>query len=124
MIQNNTIGTNNGGALNLANAKVGIFVGSANVTIGGTSGSGNVIAFNSDAGIVVAAGQTAIPIRFNAIYGNNGPGIDLNNDGVTPNLPGGANNTPIITSADNGTIVGSLNAARNAEYFLDFYIDD
>ena len=59
--------------------------------IGGTAaGSGNVIGSNSGPGVIVS-GTTATGngILGNSIYANGGLGIDLGNDGVTPNSPGG-----------------------------------
>ena len=70
-----------------------------------------------------APGTTGTTIQFNAIFGNGGPGIDLNDDGVTPNTPNGANNTPVLTSAAGGIISGTLNASPNSTYIVDFYVN-
>ena len=45
----------------------------------------------------------------------------LNDDGVTPNTPNGANNTPILVSASGGIVTGELNAAPNSTYVVDIY---
>ena len=82
---------------------------------------GNIIAFNGGPGVATVPGVTGTTIRFNAIYSNGGPGIDLNDDGVTPNTPNGANNTPVLTSVAGGIISGTLNASPNSIYFIDFY---
>ena len=64
--------------------------------------------------MATSPGTSGSTIRFNAIFSNGGPGIDLNDDGVTPNTPNGANNTPILVSASDGIIAGELNAAPNS----------
>ena len=43
---------------------------------------------------------------------------------MTPNVPGRPDNTPMIASTAGGTITGSLNAARNVTYVIDFYASD
>jgi len=70
-------------------------------------------------------------IRGNSTFSNGGLGIDLNNDGVTPNHTGflaGPNNLqnyPTITNAFSyaaSTIaLGNLNSATNRSFFIDFY---
>ena len=61
----------------------------------------------------------------NSISGHGGLGIDLAPPGVNPNQPGGANNYPVISSAQiaNGTtaIVGTLNGVPNATYIIEFF---
>ncbi len=55
------------------------------------SGPGNVIAFNGGNGVELISGATDADfnsIHSNEIYENGGLGIDLENDGVTPNDPG------------------------------------
>ena len=83
----NYIGTDKTGALRLGNGNAGvnIFNGASNNTIGGTTAGGNVIAFNSLQGVVVTGATSTGNIRGNAIFSNAGLGIDLGDDGVTPN---------------------------------------
>jgi subtilase family serine protease len=79
------------------NAQSGIvFADSADTN---TVGPGNVIAFNSRNGITVGTTRTATAvvrnkITRNSIFMNVGLGIDLGNDGVTPNDDGDADNGP------------------------------
>jgi hypothetical protein len=136
-IYGNYIGTDVSGILPLGNAGAGVDITSAPVVpfnrIGDTSaGSGNVIAFNGRSGVAVETNSTAGYIRGNSIFSNSGLGIDLGDDGVTPNDPGdgdpGPNrlqNFPIITSVTNNgsqtTISGTLNSTPNATFFLSFY---
>ena len=139
-IQGNFIGTDPSGA-NRGNDAQGIFLGfsSSNTTVGGVApGEGNIIAFNANSLVVAGAGVrvddgTGHSIRGNAIYSNNGLGIDLNPTGVTANDPldpdAGANdlqNFPVLSSATQGggvvAIQGNLNSTPNtAGFSLDFY---
>ena len=106
----------------MANGNVGIYVNASGATIGGTSaGSGNIIAFNDGSGVATEPGFTGTTIRYNAIFSNAGPGIDLNDDGVTPNTPNGADNTPVLISVAGGLISGTLNGSPNSTYFIDLY---
>jgi hypothetical protein len=89
--------------------------------VGDAAGGGNIIAWNGGPGVATAPGITGSTIRFNSIFQNGGPGIDRNDDGVTPNSPGQANNTPDLSSADGAMIAGTLNATVNATYVIDFY---
>jgi hypothetical protein len=139
-IQGNFIGTDPSGA-NRGNDAQGIFLGfsSSNTTVGGVApGEGNIIAFNANSLVVAGAGVrvddgTGHSIRGNAIYSNNGLGIDLNPTGVTANDPldpdAGANdlqNFPVLSSATQAggvvAIQGNLTSTPNtAGFSLDFY---
>ena len=112
-VQGNFIGTNLSGTAAASN-RVGVVISnnSTNNLIGGaTLAAGNTIAFNTDAGVTI--GTTASPntvgnaVRLNSIHDNGGAGIDLNNDGVTPNDAGDADtgpnnlqNYPVITGVN------------------------
>lgn len=133
-IVGNFIGTNALGTGNLGNHTDGIMVtqASINTTIGGTAaGSSNRIAFNSNDGVAV---RSYIPsqrtsIRRNLIYSNGQLGIDLANNGVTPNDlhdldigPNGLQNFPALTAAHVTRVVnGQLNSKINQVYILDFF---
>src|SRR4029079_8260197 len=97
LVLGNFIGTDPTGTASIGNG-VGILMeGGANGnTIGGTAtGTGNVIAFNSGAGVaLVNTGPTGNTIRENSIHDNAGMGIDLGNDGVTLNDAGDADAGP------------------------------
>jgi hypothetical protein len=121
-VEGNLIGTNATGTTALGNTFDGIAVIDSGATIGGTSaGGGNIIAFNGGPGVATVPGVTGTTIRYNAIYSNVGPGIDRNDDGVTPNTPNGANNTPVLTLVAGGIISGTLNASPNSSYVVDLY---
>ena len=108
-VQGNYIGLNTAGAA-LGNSQHGVYLQDAvPATIGGTAtGEANIIANNGADGISAITSAES-DILGNSIYGNAGLGIDLNNDGVTPNDPGdgdtGPNslqNYPLLTSATSG----------------------
>ena len=92
MIEGNFIGTDASGQNALPNMRDGINVGdsASNNTIGGTvAAAANVIAFNTNNGVTIGGNSTdsatGDTILGNSIFSNNFLGIDLGNDGVTPN---------------------------------------
>ena len=123
LVEDNLIGTDKTGANPVKNQAIGVFLAQASAagsTIG-VADSGNIIAFNGGPGVATAPGTTGSPIRYNSIFSNSGPGIDLNDDGVTPNTPIGANNTPVLSSAGSSIISGTLNASPDSTYIVDYY---
>ncbi len=92
--------------------------------------SDNTITGNGT-GIALAGTGTGVAISNNSIFNNTGLGIDLGNDGVTPNHAGfkpGPNNLqnhPVLTSADvsNGNIIikGTMNSLANSIYRMEFF---
>ncbi len=139
LIEGNFIGTNATGAKDLGNGGVGVYVQDSDNTIGGTMrGAGNVIAYNGQAGVAVVDNfnglTTGVEILSNSIFANQGLGIDLNDDGVTPNHPGGPvygpnylQNYSVLTSALDGagktTISGTLNSAADTSYLIQLFAD-
>lgn len=140
-VQGNFIGTDLTGNGNLGNTKHGVFIGGAasDNTVGVTveadrseHGQGNTIAFNGGSGVVVESG-TGNAIRRNSIFSNNSLGIDLGNDGVTLNHPGGpvdggANRLqdfPVLTSAvadaAHTTVKGRFHGAQQGQFRLEFF---
>ena len=136
-IQKNWIGVDAAHTGQLGNG-LGISVtGSSNTLIGGAGSGGggqalgNVIAYNLAGNVVVddATGTaTGNNIRTNSIYGSPDLGIDLNDDGVTPNdtndPDGGPNslqNFPVLTSVTGGTIAGSLNSTNNTQFVIELF---
>jgi parallel beta-helix repeat protein len=100
----NYIGTDISGQPTLGNGTtgIGIFYNSTNNIIGGSEkNSGNLIAGNNGPGIRMTDNDppdyppcTGIRISRNMIYSNNGLGIDINEDGVTPNDLGDGDTGP------------------------------
>jgi parallel beta-helix repeat protein len=135
IIQGNFIGVAFNGATPLANAQQGVFIfnNASGNSIGGTAaGQGNRIAFNTLNGVLIDTGAINNGIQSNLIFSNGQLGIDLNNDGVTPNDANdgdaGANNLqnfPVITSVSSGvgstTIQGTFNSIQNANFRLEFF---
>ncbi|MEZ6122856.1 MAG: LamG-like jellyroll fold domain-containing protein [Planctomycetaceae bacterium] len=136
-VQGNFIGIDETGTI-VAGNDVGIEIawGSSGNVIGGVNaGEGNVITASTGAGISVLSSSSPVnnSIRGNAIYDNDGLGIDLHNDGVTANDAGdadmGANNLQnwaVLTSAaiaDDGTFSYQLDTTTLAAgtYTVDFY---
>ncbi len=136
LIEGNAIGTDATGTLNLANHGAGILVTNQadNNSIGGpSSGQGNVIAFNTGAGVNVSGSPapTGITIRGNQIYSNGGLGIDLGgngtvvqNDSQGHSGPNNYLNFPVIQSFTPGvptTVTGTFSSTPNGTFTLDFY---
>ena len=127
LIRGNCIGTQVDCFSPLPNGSQGIEIGfqASNTTVGGTAaGVGNVIAFNGVNGINIGSG-VGNTVRGNSVFSNDGLGIDLCGDGVTPNDPGdtdsGANllqNFPIITSVEAALTSGPRGAATRIQGFL------
>ncbi|HEY2772841.1 MAG TPA: hypothetical protein VGK20_02185 [Candidatus Binatia bacterium] len=138
-ISGNLIGTDASGTAAIANDGAGIDENGNGATIGlRTAEARNTIRFNGGAGIAVSgAGAT---IAGNSIGDNAGLGIDLGDDGVTPNDAGdadsGANglqNFPVLASVElaaGGTRVdGSLDftlepAHDSRDFTVDLYQSD
>jgi titin len=79
-VRGNLIGTNAAGTAALGNGGSGVFMdnGASNNRIGDDADSGNVIANNANAGVLVDdATSDSNPIRINSIHSNGGPGIAL-----------------------------------------------
>ncbi|HEV7903867.1 MAG TPA: carboxypeptidase regulatory-like domain-containing protein [Pyrinomonadaceae bacterium] len=135
IVQGNFIGTQADGTSALANAGNGIHLDAvgANIIGGTAAGAGNTIAFNGGRGIALtAAATTRVSIRSNSIHSNNGLGIDLGNNGSTPNDAGdadtGANNLqnfPVLSSVTSGsgntTFQGTLNSAASTQFRVEFF---
>jgi hypothetical protein len=103
VVRDNYIGLTPGSA-SAGNAN-GVVIDGSNNRIGGTTGGANTIAFNGNNGIDVVTG-VGNEFTGNSIYNNTLLGIDLANDGVTPNdandADTGANNLqnfPTLTAA-------------------------
>ncbi len=134
-VEGNLIGTDLTGTNAQGNgfADVELQAGAAGNFIGGiNTGAGNVIAFSGGTGVLLFdPATTNNAIRGNSIFDNANIGIDLNNDGVTPNHlgvlagPNDFQNYPVITNAfgyGRSTVVsGTLNSLADASYSIDLY---
>jgi titin len=138
VVEGNLIGTDVSGANPLGNGGNGVSIGglatSSSNTIGGAApGAGNVIAFNTHDGVDLYSG-TGDTIGSNSIFSNGGLGIDLGDNGVTPNDPGdtdtGPNNLqnfPLLKNANldpvaNQLIVnGSIDTQNPTSITIEFF---
>jgi len=116
----NVIGADRTGQTALPNHGNGIWIVSSNNLIGGTAANtGNVIAFNTQSGVLVDTG-TGNGILGNSVFSNVSPGIDLVNDG---NLDQPA---PVLTGAFSPTsttvqVTGVITAAANTTYSIEIF---
>ncbi len=144
LVQGNFIGTLADGVTPAGNNGFGVEVADR-ATIGGTAaGSGNVIANNTSAGVVVGGDgfppyPTGISISGNSIYNNVVAGIALGINPFTngplpppPNDPGdndtGANNlqnyplvSSVVLSAGGAMVNGTLNSQPSTAYAIEFF---
>jgi hypothetical protein len=125
VVVGNRIGANRTGLTGLPNQGSGISIFGSDNRIGGTAaGEGNVIAFNTLAGVGVATG-TGNRVLGNSIFGNGGSG----NGGSGIDLTAGGNRnqpSPGLTAADLPTaaaiqVNGTLAAAANTTYRIEFF---
>jgi parallel beta-helix repeat protein len=100
-VEGNLIGIDAAGNAALSNLGHGVYLafGAHDNTIGGTAAPGNTIAFNGKAGVAVGFNPSDFPtihnlILSNHIFANLGLGIDLADNGMTPNTPGGPHPGP------------------------------
>ena len=135
LIQGNLIGTATDGTKNLGNGQTGILLVDSTGTIGAVSGpdldTANTIAFNFADGIALTGNTGPVRISSNSIHDNGQLGIDLSNDGVTPNDAGdtdsgvnGLQNFPVLSAAfgfnGNLTIYGTFQSAASKDFILEF----
>ena len=135
-IQSNVIGLTVNG-MPAGNTIDGVSISSAsNNLIGGNATSqGNLITNNAKGVTIVSAPNNPAvgnSILTNAIYNNTSLGIDLNNDGITPNHatsptqgPNNFQNFAVITSVANGSTVisGTLHSVPNETFRLQFFLN-
>jgi len=142
-ITGNHIGVGPDGVTAMPNRRHGVYINwSADNWIGGVqAGQGNIIAYNGwtndGAGVAIADTMTdngAVGNRIlgNAIFDNGAAhelGIDLGEDGVTPNDNGdldvGPNrrqNFPVLTGKADSTVSGVLTSTANTTYRLEFFV--
>ncbi|HYG23028.1 MAG TPA: Calx-beta domain-containing protein [Verrucomicrobiae bacterium] len=134
VVQGNRIGTDATGTLQVRNNGHGINITSNarfNRVGGATPGAGNLIAFNTSAGVAVLTG-TNNSILGNSIFENAGLGIDVDSAGATANdaadADSGANfrqNFPVLSygvaGPGSGSVAGSFNSKPSRTYRLEFF---
>jgi titin len=118
-VAGNDIGTDASGAQPLGNGFDGVSIagGAVNNAIGVSAG--NVIAYNSGAGVRVSGSNTTgNAIQGNSIFNNLGGGI-ANQNGAAASLP--APTIQSVTLGASTAVSGSVSEQPNAAYTLDFY---
>jgi parallel beta-helix repeat protein len=131
-VQGNLIGTKKDGSTALGNSLNGVRISdSSNNTV-----SSNTLAFNGKDGVLIVVGASGAangnPLLGNSIFSNVQEGIDLGDNGATPNDSGdgdsGPNtlqNFPVLSSAKTvsgtTTIQGKLNSAPNKSFIVQFF---
>jgi CSLREA domain-containing protein len=132
-VAGNWIGTDTTGTEELGALNAGVRLTGSSA--GNTIGPGNVIAFNGSSftGISISGDEAAgNAITENSIHSNIGLGIDLGDDGLTPNDDGdadtGANglqNFPVLTAAVSAVeatfVQGTLWSNNDQTYRLEFF---
>ncbi len=137
IIHGNIIGATISGTTALLNGDNGVLITTSsrsNIVGGVTAGAANLIAFNVQNGISVAAAaaNTNNVFRGNSIFANTDLGINLGAAGITANDAGdadtGANelqNYPVlatVTNTPSGTIIaGTISSRASTTYTIDFY---
>ncbi len=138
VVGGNLIGTDKSGTAALGNDGNGVIMSdrSFNLTVGGpTPSTANTIAFNGADGVGAPADASSVDdnsILGNSIFSNGGLGIDLEDDGPTPNDPGdgdfgsnGLQNKPVITSVtttgSTTTGSGNLNSTSGKTFDIQFF---
>lgn len=120
------------------NSFFGVHISDApNNTVGVTTGtSANTIRGNAADGVYIhGATATGNRVQRNSIFSNGDLGIDLGDDGVSPNDPGdpdtGPNNlqnfpvpTGVISGGGLTVVAGTLNSKSNTTYRLEFFFND
>jgi titin len=139
ILQGNYIGTDVTGIFPLGNSGHGVAIvaGASNNSIGGTiRGAGNIIMFNNASGIILTSDAgTGNEVSSNSVYMNGNMGIDLGDDGVTPNDfadedggPDNLQNFPIIMEAKRKNkgieVKGTMPGTFNTEVRLEFFSND
>jgi CSLREA domain-containing protein len=138
-VMGNLIGTKKNGTDALGNSGDGVYMfsgqgGAVDNLIGGTlPGTSNTIAFNGEDGVQVN-NNTSIgnSVLRNSIFSNGGLGINLDNEGETPNDaededagPNNLQNKPNLTSAENSgnqtTVKGNLNSEPNGTFKVRYF---
>jgi titin len=136
IIINNKIGTDITGMQELGNGSGGIYIdqGAKYNTIGTTT-SPNIIAFNSDGGILLKNDNSKFnKISGNSIFENDGIGIDIfpfgivniNDAGDYDNGPADMLNSPIISNAQynsgNTIIQGSVDCPNPSDAIIELFV--
>ena len=129
-VRGNFIGTDVTGATPIPNGRGVEVTNGPNIVVGGLNpGEGNLIAFNTGAGVVLSGGVNGLGVLGNSIHSNGGLGIDIDANGVTANDANDADidkpNFPVVTaitrSASTTTVQGTFDAPTTGTYRLQLF---
>jgi CSLREA domain-containing protein len=134
-IQGNYIGTERNGKAPLPNTTEGNLFGVVLSGDGSDEVTRNIIANSSAGGVSVPEANLGSLISANRMFKNDGPGIDLGEDGVTPNDdmdvdsgPNDLQNFPIINKAKRGEtttkVKFELNSLPSEGFIVEFFQAD
>jgi parallel beta-helix repeat protein len=151
LVAGNLIGTDTTASVNLGNKVFGVDIqgGANHNTVGGTvGGPGNTIAFNGLRGVVIGNSLGDVTtvgnsVLGNSIFANSSPGvisvdfigIDLGNDGPTPNPAGGSHVGPnhlqdaptvtsVVASGSGTAITVTLTRPPGRIFRIELFSDD
>jgi CSLREA domain-containing protein/uncharacterized repeat protein (TIGR01451 family) len=129
-VRGNFVGTDVTGANPVPNG-IGVAVTSGpNIVVGGlNAGEGNLIAFNTGAGVSLSSGVNGLGVLGNSIHSNGGLGIDIDCCGVSANDANDADvnkpNFPVVTAitraAGTTTVQGTFDAPAAGTYRLQLF---
>ena len=129
-VRGNFIGTDVTGATPIPNGRGVEVTSGPNIVVGGLNpGEGNLIAFNTGAGVVLSAQVNGLGVLGNSIHSNGGLGIDIDANGVSANDANDADvnrpNFPVVTaitrSASTTTVQGTFDAPTTGTYRLQLF---
>lgn len=129
-VRGNLIGTDVTGTLAIPNGRGVEVTSGPNVVVGGLgAGEGNLIAFNTGAGVVLGGGISGLGVLGNSIHSNGGLGIDIDANNVTANDANDADtnrpNFPVVTAitraASTTTVQGTFDAPAIGTYRLQLF---
>jgi hypothetical protein len=120
VVQRNYVGTNYNGTSAVSNGGNGVAIVGNNNALGGSAvATGNIIAYNSDDGVLVSVG-VGNTIISNSIFANTGGGISLSSGGNS-NVAAPSLLTAVFTGSAL-TVTGSFTApTANVSYVLQFF---
>ncbi|MCD8535958.1 MAG: DUF11 domain-containing protein [Verrucomicrobia bacterium] len=144
VVQGNWIGVGNDGVTPLGNRDDGIDMTGAGNRIGGQNpNEGNIIAFNGRNGIakygLIGGSNENNQFTGNVIHHNTRLGIELNGDGVNPNVAAGSidadpvavalnypvlNSLPLLTTEGSTTVSGVLQSIPLTLFRIEFFANE
>jgi hypothetical protein len=129
-VRGNFVGTDVTGTVAIPNGRGVEVTSGPNIVVGGLgAGEGNLIAFNTGAGVVLSGFVAGLGALGNSIHSNGGLGIDIDANNVTANDANDADvnrpNFPVVTAITRGaattTVEGTFDAPSAGAYRLQLF---